>query len=101
MARSESRPIVGSMVWYYTAAPPVLLPQAALVTAVTTPAGSGMGIGVGPVLTLTTWNAAGTAAAVTGVPFHYGTRPVSGAWCTMRRVNMPASATDWPSGAAV
>ena len=101
MARSLTRPIVGSDVWYYGAAPPVALPQAAKVVAVTTPAGSGFGVGVGPVLTLAVWDAAGAMTAVAAVPFHYGTRPTSGAWCTMPRVNMPATATSWPSGAAV
>lgn len=101
MARSATRPIVGTDVWYITTAPPTVLPQAAKVVNVATPAGSGFGVGVGPVLDLVTWNAAGTSAVVTGVPFHYGTRPTSGAWCTMPRVNMPATATSWPSGAAV
>lgn len=101
MPRSATRPIVGSDVWYFTAAPPTAYPQAAKVVKVTTAAGSGFGIplpGAGPVLDLETWDAAGVAAVVTGVAFHYGTRPASGAWCTMPRVNMPASPTSWPSG---
>ena len=105
MARSSTRPIVGMDVWYFGAAPPAAFPQAAKVVNVATPAGSGMGIslpGSGPVLDLVTWNAAGTAAAVTGVPFYYGTRPATNiAWCTMPRVNMPATSTSWPSGSAV
>jgi len=100
MARSATRPIVGMDVWYFSAAPPTAYPQAAKVVNVATPAGSGFGIplpGAGPVLDLVTWNAAGTAAAVTGVPFYYGTRPATNiAWCTMPRVNMPASPTSWP-----
>jgi hypothetical protein len=102
MARSATRPIVGGIVWYFTAAPPSALPQAALVVAVTTPAGSGFGVGVGPVLTLAVWDAAGAMTAVAGVPFHYGTRPATSIpWCTMPRVYMPATPTSWPSGAAV
>ena len=100
MPRSATRPIVGMDVWYFSAAPPSAYPQAAKVVNIKTAAGSGMGIplpGAGPVLDLVTWNAAGTAAAVTDIPFYYGTRPATNiAWCTMPRVNMPASPTSWP-----
>ncbi len=104
MSRSPTRPIVGMDVWYYTAAPPSAMPQAGKVVAVTTPAGSGFGIplpGAGPVLTLAVWDAAGAMTAVAGVPFYYGTRPATNiAWCTMPRVNMPATPTSWPSGSS-
>jgi len=102
MARSATRPIVGMDVWYFAAAPPAAYPQAAKVVKINVAAGSGFGIplpGAGPTLDLVTWDATGTSAVVTAVPFYYGTRPATNiAWCTMPRVNMPASPTSWPSG---
>jgi hypothetical protein len=38
----------------------------------------------------------GAITAAASTPFHYGTRPPSGAWCTMMRVNEPPAGT-WPS----
>jgi len=88
-------------VWYFGAAPPAAYPQAAKVVKINVAAGSGFGIplpGAGPTLDLVTWDATGTSAVVTAVPFYYGTRPATNiAWCTMPRVNMPASPTSWPS----
>lgn len=100
MARSDTRPIVGDIVWFYAAAPPGTWPSAALVVNIATAAGSGFGVplpGSGPVLDLVVWAAAGTSSVVTGVPFYYGTRPATNiAWCTKKRVNMPGGATAWP-----
>jgi len=73
-----------------------------MVVNVATPAGSGFGIalpGVGPVLDLTVFAAAGTTSAVLGVPFYYGPRPASGAWCTMPRVNQNLAGA-WPASQA-
>jgi hypothetical protein len=70
-----------------------------MVANVATPAGSGFGMnfpGSGPVLDLTVFAAAGTTSAVLGVPFYYGSRPTSGAWCTMPRVNQNVAGA-WPS----
>jgi len=99
MPRSLSRPQVGTIVWYYAASPPGAAPLAAMVVNVPTPAGSGFGIplpGAGPTLDLTVFAAAGTTSAVLGVPFYYGTRPASGAWCTMPRVNQNLAGA-WPA----
>lgn len=87
MPRSLTRPQTGQVVWYYAAAPPVGQPNAALV--VNTVDKSTFGLAVFD-------RATGVASYVPSVPFHYGTRPASGAWCTMMRVNEPAAGM-WPS----
>jgi len=38
----------------------------------------------------------GAITAAPSMPFYYGTRPASGAWCTMMRVNEP-KAGSWPT----
>jgi hypothetical protein len=106
MPRSRTRPIVGDIVWLLDASPPTAYPTAAIVVGIATPAGSGFGIGMpgaGPILDLCAFLATGNTAPALGVRFYYGTRPPPGAvnWCTMPRVNMPASPTSFPSGAAV
>lgn len=86
MPRSIKRPQTGSIVWYYAAAPPVGLPNAAMVVNTVSPTSFG----------LTVFDrAAGTTSYVPAVPYHDGTRPASGAWCTHMRVQEPASGT-WP-----
>ena len=104
MARSQTRPIVGDIVWVFANSPPTAFPQAAIVVGVSAAGGSGMGgpPGLGPVLDLCVLQPTGNTAPALGVQFYYGTRPAPGAvnWCTMKRVNMPATATSWPSGAA-
>jgi hypothetical protein len=106
MARSATRPIVGSIVWLLDASPPTIYPQAAMVVGINTAAGSGFGVGMpgaGPKLDLIVFQPTGNTAPALAVQFYYGTRPPPGAvnWCTMPRVNMPASPTAYPSGAAV
>ena len=100
MPRTWTRPQTGTPVWYYAAAPPAAAALHAIVVALNTGAGSGVG---SPPQTfdLTVYDPAAAAGAgawskVTNVPFHYGTRPTSGAWCTMPRINTPAVGA-WPS----
>ena len=95
MPRSLTRPQTGTVVWYFAAAPPVLAPSAAIVIAQVATAGQGVG-SPPPTFDLFVIAADGTTSKVAAVPFHYGTRPTSGAWCTMPRVNTPP-ATVWPS----
>jgi hypothetical protein len=98
MPRSATRPQVGSLVWYFAASPPAAKAQVAMVVNTATPQGSeGVG-GPGPILDLCLFTPAGTTAPALGVPFFYGSRPAAGAnpWCTMMRVNEPASG-QWPS----
>jgi hypothetical protein len=102
MPRSATRPQVGSLVWYFAASPPAAKAQVAMVVNTATPQGSeGVG-GVGPLLDLCLFTPAGTTAPALGVQFYYGTRPTAGAtpWCTMMRVNEPASG-QWPSNQAL
>src|SRR5262245_38453234 len=96
MPRSLTRPQVGQTVWYFAATPPAAAPLSATVVEVITTGGSGVMGSPPPTLDLTVFAADGTTSAVAAVPFHYGTRPTSGAWCTMVRVNAPA-AGQWPS----
>lgn len=100
MPRSLTRPQTGTVVWYFAAAPPVAVPLMASVIAAVTTAGAGVG-SPPPTFDLAVYDpaaaaGAGATAKVAAVPFHYGTRPSSGAWCTMPRVNTPA-AGQWPS----
>src|SRR5262245_28608127 len=96
MPKTLTRPVVGQGVWYYTAAPPTgLVPLPGVVLALV--AGGGTGVGSpAPTYDLDVVAADGTHSKAAAVPFHYGTRPASGAWCTMPRVNVPASG-QWPS----
>jgi len=101
MPRTLTRPIVGTPVWYYSAAPPTgLSPLPATVVALNVGAGSGV-FSPPQTFDLEIYDPAAAAGAgavskVLAVPFHYGTRPTSGAWCTMPRVNTPAVGA-WPS----
>jgi hypothetical protein len=88
------------MVWYYAAAPPVAAPLPAVVIAQIAMAGTGVG---SPPPTFdvafydpTAGAGAGAWSKVAALPFYYGTRPASGAWITMPRVNTPAAGL-WPS----
>lgn len=88
MPRSIKRPQTGSIVWYYAAAPPTTVPQAAMVI---------------KTVNKTTFDLALFAATGDGLtaalatPFYEGgTRPASGAWCTNVRVNENA-ANQWPT----
>lgn len=85
MPRSIKRPIIGQIVWYYPSVPPTN-PSAALV--VNQPSRTTFGLTVFD-------RAAGTTSYVAGVPYHDGTRPASGAWCTHMRVVEPPSGV-WP-----
>jgi len=53
-------------------------------------------MGARPIASFAAAAGAGAWSKVTNVPFHYGTRPTSGAWCTMPRINTPAVGA-WPS----
>jgi hypothetical protein len=90
MPRSQTRPSRGLIVWFYAAAPPVGLPSVAIV--LNTVSSTRFDLAVFS-------SADGTISFAGNVPFHYGTRPATGPWCTMRRVNEPASGA-WPSSAA-
>jgi hypothetical protein len=88
------------MVWYYAAAPPVAAPLPALVVAQAATAGSGVG-SPPPTFDVAFYDPAANTGAggwtkVLALPFYYGTRPTSGAWITMPRVNTPAAGL-WPS----
>lgn len=89
MPRSIKRPQTGSIVWYYGAAPPVGGPNAALVVNTVSPTLLGL---------MVFDRANGIGTYVASVPYHDGSRPASGAWCTHIRVNEPASG--WPSDRA-
>jgi hypothetical protein len=97
MPRTLTRPVTGQIVWYFAAAPPATAPIAALVIAsVATNVSLGVG-GPPPTYNLATFDpTTGAITAAAAVPFHYGTRPVSGAWCTMMRINEPAPGS-WPT----
>lgn len=96
MPRSLTRPQVGTVVWYFAAAPPVAGPLSATVLRQVATAGTGVG-SPPPTFDLAVSAVAdGTVSFVAAVPFHYGTRPTTGAWCTMPRVNTPAAGV-WPS----
>lgn len=88
MPRSIKRPQIGQIVWYYASAPVtgVMMPSAAMV--VNTVNRTTFGLTVFD-------RAAGTTSYVASVPYHDGTRPASGAWCTHMRPQEPASGT-WP-----
>lgn len=85
MPRTLTRPQVGQVVWYFAASPPGTKPLAAMVVNTDSPT----------MFDLTVFAADGTTAPALNVPFHYGTRPTTGAWCTMRRVEENA-AGKWP-----
>ena len=87
MARSWTRPSTGQFVWYYATTPPTTAPIAALVISTVSKSSFNLAI-FDP--------ATGAITAAAAVPFHYGTRPAAGAWCTMMRVNENA-AGQWPS----
>lgn len=87
MPRSLTRPETGQIVWYYAASPPTVGPLAALVTATVDRTHFNLAVFAADASAMT---------AALNVPFHYGTRPVSGAWCTMMRVNENAPGA-WPS----
>ena len=96
MPRSLTRPQVGTVVWYFAAAPPVAGPLVAQVMAAVTTAGTGV-FSPPPTFDLAVMAAADAVVTkVAAVPFHYGTRPTTGAWCTMPRVNTPLAGV-WPS----
>lgn len=98
MPRSKVRPQVGTELWYYGAAPPgpTDLPQAAIVVNVVQANGIDR-VPPSGIFDLTVFNANGSTAPQLGVPFHFGTRPDTGPWCTPVRVNMPAPG-EWPTG---
>jgi hypothetical protein len=97
MPRSKTRPQVGDIIWYFAAAPPVAGPLPATVLRQVATSGSGVG-STPPTFDLAVSAVAdGTVTFAAAVPFHYGTRPTTGAWCTMPRVNTPAAGV-WPSG---
>jgi len=85
------------MVWYYAAAPPATAPIAALVVQSVSGEGSqGVG-GPAPTFNLATFApATGVMTFAAAVPFYYGARPASGAWCTMMRVNENLAGA-WPT----
>jgi hypothetical protein len=83
------------VIWYFAAAPPVNPPLAAVVIAQITTAGTGVG-SPPPTFDLMVIAADGTTSKASAVPFHYGTRPTAGAWCTMPRVNTPPAGI-WPA----
>jgi hypothetical protein len=96
MPRSHAFPNTGDIVWYFAASPPATAPLAAIITATVSQASQGVG-GPPPVYNLAVFDPAlGTIAPAAGIGFYYGTRPASGAWCTMRRINEPAPGS-WPS----
>jgi hypothetical protein len=101
MPRSLTRPQIGQTVWYFAAAPPAAVPLVGIVVGAVATAGTGVG-SPPPTFDLAVYDPAAAAGAgatskVLAVPFHYGTRPTSGAWCTMMRVNTPAAGV-WPTG---
>jgi hypothetical protein len=86
MPRSLTRPQRGTIVWFYAAAPPVGKPSVAIVINSISKTNFDLAI----------FNSADATISFGGnIPFHYGTRPTSGPWCTMPRVNEPASGA-WP-----
>jgi hypothetical protein len=96
MPRTHTFPNTGDIVWYYAASPPATAPQAAVITATVSQASQGVG-GPPPVYNLAVFDPAlGTLAPAASCPFYYGSRPASGAWCTMRRVNENAPGS-WPT----
>jgi hypothetical protein len=98
MPRSLTRPQVGTVVWYYAAAPPVAGPLPATVIAAVATAGTGIG-SPPPTFDLFVIAIDGTTSKVAAVPFYYGTRPTTGAWCTMPRTFTPPAGV-WPSQAS-
>ncbi|HET6926401.1 MAG TPA: hypothetical protein VFI48_06065 [Hyphomicrobiaceae bacterium] len=86
MPRSIKRPSLGQIVWYYPSVPPTV-PSAAIVVNQATRTTFGLSIFD---------RAAGTVSYVAAVPYHDGTRPTTGAWCTHVRINEPATGV-WPS----
>jgi hypothetical protein len=101
MPRSRLRPQVGHIVWYYAASPPGAAALPAIVVAAVATAGTGVG-SPPPTFDVAFYDPAAAAGAgawtkVAALPFHYGTRPASGAWITMPRVTSPGAAGVWPS----
>jgi hypothetical protein len=100
MPRTLTRPQVGNIIWYFAAAPPVAGPLPATVLRQVATAGTGVG-SPPPTFDLAVSAVAdGTVSFVAAVPFYYGTRPTTGAWCTMPRINTPAAGV-WPSSANI
>jgi hypothetical protein len=87
MPRSLTRPQRGTIVWFYAATPPVGKPSVAIVLNSISRTNFDLAI----------FNSADATISFGGnIPFHHLTRPAAGPWCTMPRVNEPASGA-WPS----